>query len=283
MITDAQIHLWEANNTKRPWPPGIQPDIEPPMTGERFVAIMDEAGVGRAIISPPGVTGFDNSYAIECVLNFPGRYAITSRWTLDDTDRNPSQLATWLDQPGMIGIRFALMPNDVQAWRASGLLAAFWADAARYDIPLFLFSPEGVEGIKEIERAAIAHPDLKLVVDHVNLVGSTPDTVSSRIDGLIDTLAKYPNVGVKLGSLPLRSAGFYPFEDLREPMMRVYNAFGANRLMWASDLTTTLKAKKGTYQENLDMIRKVTLSSIPSSDMDMILGGTVSQWFRWPQ
>lgn len=276
MITDAQIHLWEADSPERPWPPGVKADVEPPLTAERFIPMMDEAGVARAVISPPGVSGFDPSYALECAQRYPDRLAVTSRWTLDDP-KGRERLPTWLDQPGMIGIRLGILPSNLERWRDGGQLAQFWADAERLDIPLMVFAPGT---LAEIEHAARRHPGLKLVVDHVNLVNSTPDTVDERIDAL-NALAQFPNVGVKLGALPIRSAMPYPFADLHAPLRRVYDAFGAERLMWASDQTTTMAKDKASYLENLNLIREGAFAGIPAADMDRILGGTVSEWFRW--
>ena len=276
MITDAQIHLWEADTAERPWPPGVQADVEPPLTAERFIPMMDEAGVARALISPPGASGFDPTYALECAQRYPDRLAVTSRWTLDDP-KGPERLPTWLDQPGMIGIRFAILPSNLERWRDSGQLARFWADAERYDIPLMVFAPGT---LPEVGHAARRHPGLKLIVDHVNLMNSTPETVGERVDAL-NELAQFPNVGVKLGALPIRSATRYPFTDLHAPLRRVYEAFGAQRLMWASDQTTTMAKDKASYSENLNLIREAALGDIPSADMERILGGTVSEWFRW--
>ncbi len=277
MITDAQIHLWEADTPERPWPPGVKADIEPPLTDDRFIPMMDEAGVARAVISPPGVSGFDPTYALECARRHPDRLAVTSRWSLDDPS-GPERLPTWLDQPGMIGIRLAILPGNLERWRGGGELDRFWVDAERYDIPLMVFAPGT---LPEVARAAERHPGLKLVVDHVNLVNSTPDTVGERVDAL-NELARFDNVGVKLGALPLRSATRYPFADLHAPLRRVYDAFGPRRLMWASDQTTTLAKDKASYRENLDLIRTAALGDIPAEDMDWILGRAVSEWFRWP-
>jgi predicted TIM-barrel fold metal-dependent hydrolase len=277
MITDAQIHLWEADSLARPWPPGVKPDIPEPLTAERFIGMMDQVGVGRAVISPPGVCGFDSRYALECCARYPDRFAITSRWDLDDP-ANAERLPTWLDQPGMIGIRLALVGANRQRWTQSGQLDAFWSAAEAHDIPLMVFCPADPT---PVGRAAQAHPGLKLVVDHVNLVGSRPDTVDTLVDALI-ALAPHPNIGVKLGALPIRSATRYPFEDLHAPLRRVYDAFGPRRLMWASDQTTTMAQDKASYRENLDLIRVAALGFIPAQEMDWILGGTVSDWFGWP-
>ena len=277
MITDAQIHLWQADRPDRPWPPGVKPDVEPPLTAERFVAMMDEAGVGRAVISPPGVCGFDPSYALECAAKYPDRLAVTSRWTLDDPGAR-GRLPTWLGQPGMIGIRLGMAGATRERWRDTGMLEMFWSDAELYDIPLMVFSPGS---LAEIDEAAGRHAGLRLVVDHANLVGSTPATVMDKVEVLLP-LARHPNVGVKLGALPIRSAEGFPFADLHAPLRRVYDAFGPERLMWASDQTTTMAQGKASYGENLGLIQ-AAFAGIPATDMDLVLGAALAAWFRWPQ
>lgn len=275
MIIDSQIHLWEADGPDRPWAEGARPDVEPPLTAERFLPMMDEIGVSRAIIAPPGVSGFDPGYALECAARFPDRLAVTSRWTLDDPDWRV-RLPGWLDQPGMIGIRLGLLPAARSRWSESGDLAAFWAAAEELAIPLMIFAPRDLDAI---EQAAGSHPALTLVVDHANLVISSPDTVDELIEQL-NRLARYPNVAVKLGSLPLRSRGGYPYADLHAPLLRLYDAFGAERLMWASDQTTTMARNKGSYRENLNLMRDA-FAGLPGAELDLVLGGTVAKLFPW--
>ena len=278
LIVDAQIHLWEADRPTRPWPPGIKADLDTPMTAERFIPIMDQAGVSRAIIAPPGVCGFDPSYALECAARFPKRFAVTSRWTLDHEDAR-SRLPTWLDQPGMVGIRLALTPANRERWGQSRQLAQFWEDAERYRIPLMIFAPDGQ--LTEVAGAAARHRSLKLVVDHLNLVGAEPEDRAARLDELL-ALARYENVAVKLGALPIRSDAAYPFADLHELIQRAYHAFGARRLMWASDHTTSAARNKASYLENLNLVRVAALGRASAEDMRWVLGLTLSDWFGWP-
>src|SRR5437016_1674517 len=56
LIVDAQIHMWKANTPDRPWfaPRAQLPD---PMTIERVVPMLDEAGVDRVVIVPPTLEG----------------------------------------------------------------------------------------------------------------------------------------------------------------------------------------------------------------------------------
>ena len=276
IITDSQIHLWPPNTLERPWAQGAQPDLPSPMTAETYLPMMRAAGVDRAIIAPPGVCGFDSSYALECARRHPDRLAVTSRWNFFE-DPKAERLETWLAQPGMIGVRAALLPGKLGELRDLDLLKRFWSAAEEHAVPLMLFAPGT---LPEIENAARAHPQLKLTVDHMNLVGSTPDTIPGLVSDLA-RLARFPNVAVKLGALPLRSSETYPFTDLHPHLREVYYAFGAERLMWASDLTTSLKAQKADYAENLGLIREA-YRDLGDNELEMILGGTASALFNWP-
>ena len=59
-ITDAQIHLWKAESEDWKWVPGVTPQLPEPFTIERAIAMMDEAGVDRAVIVPPSWPGDRN-------------------------------------------------------------------------------------------------------------------------------------------------------------------------------------------------------------------------------
>ena len=50
-------------------------------------------------------------------------------------------------------------------------------------------------------------------------------------------LAAWPNVVVKISSLPNYVAGPYPFTSLHEPVRRLVGEYGAERVFWGSDLT----------------------------------------------
>lgn len=275
MITDAQVHLWPANGPQYPWPEGTAPDVPEALTAERFLPMMDAMGVARAVIAPPAVSGFDPSYALDCAARYPERFAVTSRWNFADATAM-ARLPTWLDKPGMIGIRVALLPSALEGLRSSGALGEFFRTAAQYSIPLMCFAPGTLGAIK---AAAKAHPNLKMIVDHANLVGSTPDTLGAKIEELA-ALAHYDNVGVKLGALPQRSAHRYPYEDLHPHLNTLFQAFGPQRLMWASDLSTSLKTGAANYYQNFDMIMR-SFPFASEDDMDWVLGRTVSTWFEW--
>ncbi|MET0360609.1 MAG: amidohydrolase family protein [Sphingobium sp.] len=276
-IIDSQIHLWDASGIcGRHWEAGAKPDIDTPMTARRFLSMMDDAGVARAVISPPGIYGFDPSHALSCAAAHPDRFSVICRWTLDDPD-GWSRLPTLLDQQGLLGIRLALTEQNVDRWSIDGQLDRFFSDAALYRIPVMLFT---TGDLTAVDRAASCNPELKLVVDHANLVGATGAEIGARVKAL-NALAHHANLGVKLGALPIRSARKYPYEDIHPPLLQLYDAFGPRRLMWASDHTTTMARDQGSYAENLGLIRDELFQNFDFDDVEWILGRTFSEWFGW--
>ena len=78
MIVDSQTHLWKASSPDYPWNPGVKPQLPEPFTIERVLPLMDEAGVNRVVIVPPGLNDV-NSYALEAARRYPGRFAVMGR------------------------------------------------------------------------------------------------------------------------------------------------------------------------------------------------------------
>jgi hypothetical protein len=54
-IVDAQVHFWKAHSPDWAWNPGAKPQLPEPFTIERALPMMDEAGVDRVVIVPPGL------------------------------------------------------------------------------------------------------------------------------------------------------------------------------------------------------------------------------------
>src|SRR5713101_225962 len=97
MIVDAQVHLWKAESEDWKWVPGLQPQLPEPFTIERAIAMMDEAGVDRAVIVPPSWPGDRNDYALEAVKRYPTRFRVMGRIALEKPE-SAALLPTWKEQ-----------------------------------------------------------------------------------------------------------------------------------------------------------------------------------------
>ena len=82
-IVDAQVHFWKANTPDWPWDAGARPQLPEPFTIERALPMMDEAGVDRVVIVPPGLND-RNDYALEAAKRYPNRFGVMGRIPLQD-------------------------------------------------------------------------------------------------------------------------------------------------------------------------------------------------------
>ena len=52
LVVDAQVHVWTHATPELPWIPGFTPQLPEPLTIERILPMMDEAGVDRVVVVP---------------------------------------------------------------------------------------------------------------------------------------------------------------------------------------------------------------------------------------
>src|SRR5438128_2283112 len=91
LIVDAQIHLWGADSSDRPWPPGGAQRAQKPYPVSKDMALggMKEAGVDRAVIVPPSWEGERNDLALEAARLHPDQFAVMGRFPLEKPDSRP--------------------------------------------------------------------------------------------------------------------------------------------------------------------------------------------------
>src|SRR5262245_36727051 len=163
-LVDAQVHLWKAASADWPWVPGIKPQMPEPFTIEKLVALMDEAGVGRAVIVPPSWTGDRNDYALEAARRYPGRFGVMGRLALRDPSA-ATRLPSWRSQSGMLGVRLTFLGKDAEML-SDGSAEWFWPAAEKAGVPVMFLA---VEQGAYFSRVAERHPGLQLIVDHMGL------------------------------------------------------------------------------------------------------------------
>ena len=233
MICDAQVHIWGADVPERPWPiVHGEPHRENPFSAGEVIAVMDRAGVDRAVIIPPSWEGDRNDLAVQAVRDFPGRFGIMGR--IDLARRHDYDLANWRSTPGMLGIRLTFHRPEMRPWLTDGSAEWLWEQAERHGLPVMLLAPGQAEAIADI---AERHAELAIVVDHLNLPTEAGSfDIGPTIDSLM-VLADHPNVVMKISALPCYSDEPSPFPTLAKHIRRVVDAFGSRRCMWGSDLS----------------------------------------------
>lgn len=286
IVTDAQVHVWEAHREDRPWPPenrgnpsfvavpGARPHRAEPIGADEMVTMMDAAGVDRAVIVPPSPAGDSNLYALEAAQQYPDRFRVMGRFDPAAADAR-EQLQGWLSQPGMAGIRMTFHKPQWKHWLEPGAIDWFWADCERLGIPLMLLIPGRLDVVARVARQ---HPGLHLVVDHLGLHSNVRDAACEPdLDALVQ-LAVHPRVAVKASAVPCYTDEPYPFRGITARLERVYAAFGPRRFVWGSDVSRL----PCTYRE----CREHFLHELPflgEADKPWVMGKALSEVLGWAE
>lgn len=284
MIVDAGVHVWRAEVPSRPWPPGREePQRAEPFEVDELLQIMDAHGVHRAVIVPPIWVGEDNTDVLEWAAQHPDRLAVMGRHPF--TPETAARLDTWRDQPGMLGIRLSYPAGEFGDWLDADRNRWFWSKAAAARLPLFVLCQNQAARLAPI---AERYPELPLIVDHLALRNIRLDRLAGRESDAFErfedllALSRFPNVSVKFSSLPTYSNERFPFEDLKGGLARAVEAFGSERIMWASDLTRMeLLEHTPSYDEILGHVRD-ELDFLIAKEREDILGRTALRVLGWP-
>lgn len=269
MVIDLQVHFWEEHSSTRPHLDIAVPNLPNPFGPSEMKPIMEQDGVEHVVIVPPGFMGNNNDYALECSLSFPKDFSVMG--LVDITDENlSSKLENWFDQKGMIGIRTHVSKRMRDRWPNEKSANILWELCSKFDIPVATFASGEAQYLRNVLKD---FPKLKLVIDHFGL----PPIDDTRAAGInkrfledILSLSEFPNAFIKTSTLPVRSKQVFPYKDMHEVIKLTFNAFGANRMLWATDFTQSLARNGSSYQEELGLWQN-TLPFLNDNDIELIL------------
>lgn len=280
-VIDAQVHAYEADNPARPWQTKVSGGADQ-ATGDDHVALMDKAGVdGALLVSPWVLYRFDTSYAEQVCTAYPSRFAMIAPFDPGE-DGIGDKITDWAAKQGAVGIRlmvgFDANFRVIDGFRADdrGVKEAVEA-AQRHNLPVCVFCWDALHIASDL---ASAYPDAQLVIDHLGIrqpfAPPPPAEPFAALDDVL-YLAKFPNLAIKISGACTLSNAPFPFNDIWDPLSRVYDAFGLDRCMWGTDWTRAVKLVD--YAESVDAFRQAP--GLSSSDREALMGGSLSRIFGW--
>lgn len=273
-IIDSQVHAYEANTPKRPW--HSVPNWPDHVTGDEMVAAMDKVGVDGAIfISAFSLYQYDASYAMQVQRAHPGRLAIVKPVNPDDP-AVADVIAEWKKTPGTVGIRIMLRQEAGRDAAHPGIERIARA-AVRHDFPVNLSCAGNLDAVPAlIDR----YPDTRFIIDHLGLTQPrtppAPPQPWGELPKLL-ALAKRPNVVVKVSGACTLAKGPYPFEDIWDPLARVFDAWGFERCLWGTDWTRAFAVVN--YEQAVEPFRLT--KRITESERAMLMGGACAKAYGW--
>ncbi len=248
---DAHVHVWTPDTEKYPLSAGYRREEMAPasFTPEQLFAHMRPCGVGRVVLVQMSFYGFDNSYMLDTIRAFPGVFAGIA--VIDDSIANPQDEMRRLKPVGVRGFRIYPRNMPVDRWLESPGLAAMWECGAAERLAMCcLVNPEALPAI---DRMCEQHPETPVVIDHCGRVGMSSEIREADLAQLC-RLARHKNTLVKVSAFYALGKKKSPYTDLGPMIRRLRDAFGAERLMWATDCPYQVQGEH-TYRDSIELIR----------------------------
>lgn len=273
-VIDSQVHVYEANTPDRPW--ATVPNWPPRVNGEDMVAAMDAVGVDGAIfVSSFSMYEYDASYACEVQQKYPGKFALVK--PIDPENPGLADvIADWKKTPGTVGVRIMLTHGPERDASHPGI-NRIAEEAARQDFPINLLTWGKIEeGQKLIDK----HPNTRWVLDHLGILQPRELPVHANpwadLPNVLD-LAKRDNVVIKVSGACTLSEQGDPYDDIWDPLARVFDAWGFERCLWGTDWTRAHAVL--TYEQGVRPFRQT--NRLTDSERDMLMGGACAKAYRW--
>jgi L-fuconolactonase len=257
---------------------------------ETTLAIMDALGIAAVLFDEfdtfaedgtltPGYRLANGAFrsvgpnAEAAAIHHPERFGFLMR--VDPTDPG---IESWVEAltaaPGFKALRTTIFTPAEGAVFEEGGHDRLLKTARAHGLPVFVTCPGRVPHLAQYVQR---YPDVQFVIDHCGAAFDAPRGQASIDDAV--AMANYPNVAYKWAhAASFLSTEPYPFPDLEPKLRRAVDAFGPQRVMWASDYTMT--RHRATWAETLFSISgSVALSE---DEKNWILGGTARKILKWP-
>lgn len=232
-------------------------------SAEVFLANMNYAQVGAAVVTQEYIDGIQNDYLLEVMGKYPDRFFVCGMCEF----RKPGFLeqAKELINKGFKAIKIPAHRLELKSGRVllnSPEMMDMFRLMEKHNIILSIDMAEGDTQIGEMEDIIAECPDLKIAIGHFGMV-TKPDWQKQIL------LARHKNVMIESGGITwLFNDEFYPFKGAIKAIREAADLVGYEKLMWGSDYPRTITAI--TYKMSYDFITKS--EEILESDKRLFLG-----------
>lgn len=250
---DAHSHIWTRDLARYPLANGqTVDDLKPAsFTAEELLELAGRHGVDRVVlIQHKPYHGVDNSYITDSIARYPGRFSGVA--CIDAEAANPEQEMARLQNLGIRGFRIRPGEGGGATWADSAGMHSMWAYAASQQLAICpLINPEH---LPMVATMCEKYPETNVVIDHVARIGIDGEIRDTDVATLAG-LARFPRVHVKVSAFYALGKKQPPHTELVPMIRRLYDEYGAERLMWASDSPYQLEAPN-SYADSLALVRE---------------------------
>jgi predicted TIM-barrel fold metal-dependent hydrolase len=265
---DSHVHVWK-HDPAFPFAAGANVPAEDASV-EMLLELMRANDVERTVIIQVIHYKWDNSYLASVLKRYPREFRGVCRVNPEDP-KAPDELKRLTEEQGFHGVRLSLAAGPAGDWIRGPLMPPLWRLCAQLKVPMTLLIT--VDRLPEIHALIEANPDLQVVIDHM---ADSPVDHPEKLELLL-ALTRYPKVVVKISHMWSLSKQAYPYADAQAQAKRLYDVFGAKRLMAGTDWPISLKQLP--YGKSVALYRD-HLEFLSPADRVQILSKTVQT--VWP-
>lgn len=270
---DAHVHVWTPDTTKYPLGPGYTKEnmLPPSFTPEELLAQARPCGVSRITLIQMSFYKYDNSYMLDTMARFPGVFSGVA--VVDSTASNVGETMVELKRRGVRGFRLAPWANNPAEYFTAEGIKQMWQVGARERLNMcLLINPNSLPVVDQICRQ---YPETPVVIDHFARIGVEGKIPDDALKQLCD-LAKHPQITVKLSAYYALGKKQMPYDDLKPMIGRLIEAYGVQRLMWATDCPYQVQGGHA-YEASIALVRDRL--DVSSGDKDWLLRKTAERVF----
>src|SRR5579864_5529774 len=268
-IIDPHVHVWK-HDPKYPFAQGAHvPDRD--ATPETLLDLMKANGVSKTVIIQVIHYKYDNSYLTDVLKRYPGTFHGVCR--VDPLNpAAPDDLSRLVDQ-GFRGVRLSPAGDASGDWFRGPLMPPLWKRCSDLKVPMTVLAP--ITRMPDVAALLEKLPELTVVIDHM---ADCPIDRPAELEKLI-ALRRYPKVFIKISHTWSISKQAYPWLDAQEYVKRLHQAYGPQRLMWATDWP--IVEGYSTYDKALRVVRD-EMKFLNSDDREWMLSKTIERVWPFP-
>jgi predicted TIM-barrel fold metal-dependent hydrolase len=271
---DAHSHVWTPDTARYPLSAGWRRLNMAPasFTPDELMQHARPAGVNRVVLIQMSFYGYDNSYMLDMIRTDPDAFVGVA--VIDQDGRRPDLEMRKLKGLGVRGFRIYAKNQPARDWLAGDGMHRMWAAGAHDRLAMCcLIDPAELPAL---DRMCQNFPETPVVIDHLCRIGAagpiTPEDVR-----LLCGMARHASVSVKVSAFYALGRKQPPYRDLVPLIRQLYEAFGPERLMWASDCPFQVEGGH-SYQASIDLVQS-GLDFLSADDKEWVLRKTAERVF----
>lgn len=270
---DAHVHVWTSDIERYPLAPGYRREqMNPPeFLPEEIIRLTKASGVNRVVLIQMSYYQTDNRYLLDVIRAHPGVFRGVA--IVDPAAPRPAAAMSALKPGGVRGFRIYPGRDGAGNWLDTAGFHEMFACGANEGLAICpLINPDALAALDSMCQR---YPATPVVIDHMARIGATGTIREEDVRALCG-LARHRQVKVKVSAFYALGAKKPPHDELAPLIRRLAEAYGPERLMWASDCPFQLLNE--TYEDSISLIAD-RLPFFSASDKDWLLRRSAEETF----